>query len=99
VAVDATVARRAGTTVVVRLQVTDTGIGVPEDRQSNIFESFTQADESTNRMYGGTGLGLSICRDPGRLMGRRIGLDSTPGRGSTCWFEIPLAWASPAVAA
>jgi two-component system sensor histidine kinase RpfC len=76
------------TSAVIRFEVTDTGIGIPPEAQARIFESFTQADDSTTRRYGGTGLGTTIAKQLVELMGGRIGLSSAPGIGSTFWCEI-----------
>jgi signal transduction histidine kinase/CheY-like chemotaxis protein len=77
--------------VAVSISVTDTGIGIAEDRQKDVFESFTQADGSVTRTYGGTGLGLSICNQLIGLMGGNVSLESELGKGSTFCIHLDLA--------
>ena len=74
----------------VEFRVKDSGIGIPKDRQSALFQSFTQVDASTTRKYGGTGLGLAICKRLAEMMGGSVGLESDAGQGSTFWFTARL---------
>lgn len=74
----------------VRFTVTDTGLGMSPEQMARLFQSFSQAEESTARLYGGTGLGLAICRQLADLMQGEVGVDSAPGEGSRFWVRLPL---------
>jgi PAS domain S-box-containing protein len=98
VRVNAHVEDSADDALLVRVEVSDTGIGVAPEAIDGLFASFAQADTSTTRRYGGTGLGLSISRQLVDLMGGQIGATSDEGSGSTFWFTARLGRASKAVA-
>ncbi|HIK27867.1 MAG: response regulator [Oscillatoriaceae bacterium SKW80] len=86
VIVQATLQEKTANTVKIHFSVKDTGIGISSEGQQKLFKSFSQVDASTSRQYGGTGLGLAICKQLVELMGGSIGVESTPGIGSTFWF-------------
>ncbi|MFO1015880.1 MAG: ATP-binding protein [Caulobacteraceae bacterium] len=83
----------------VHFQITDTGVGIPLDRRDRLFVRFSQVDGTVARHHGGTGLGLAICKGLVELMDGEIGVRSSPGQGSTFWFEVPMSRADEGTAA
>jgi len=88
VRIDATEVDSTEATALLEFSVTDSGIGIPQDKHDLLFKPFSQADSSATREFGGTGLGLSIVRKLAQLMGGDVGVDSTAGMGSRFWFRI-----------
>ncbi|GEP40139.1 hypothetical protein NPS01_38020 [Nocardioides psychrotolerans] len=93
VAIQARVVEEDDDGLVLRVEVNDTGLGISEAERVGLFDAFTQADRSTTRQHGGTGLGLAISQQLVHALGGEIGLESTPGEGSTFWFTARLGHA------
>jgi signal transduction histidine kinase/CheY-like chemotaxis protein len=91
ISVSVSVTKRHSDEITLLCQVNDTGIGIPTEAQSEIFDSFSQADIATTRKYGGTGLGLAIAKHLAEIMGGAIGVKSVAGKGSSFWFTCRFA--------
>lgn len=88
--ITATCIEETGSAAHLYFTVTDTGIGISPENKANLFKPFFQSDSSISRKYGGSGLGLAICKELAKLMDGKIGVESTPGRGSTFYFSLWL---------
>ncbi|MEJ2038537.1 MAG: response regulator [Desulfosarcinaceae bacterium] len=91
VVIQAELEKASGESVTLRFSISDTGIGIPENRLGDLFQSFQQVDSSHTRKYGGTGLGLAISKRLVEMMGGRISVESEVGRGSTFWFSLEFS--------
>ncbi len=95
ITVDVHLLEQNETSVTLLFQICDTGIGIPPEQQSLIFDAFVQAEDSTTRKFGGTGLGTAISKELVHLMGGTIGVHSKVGQGSVFWFSLPLTLVTP----
>ena len=95
ITVRAILASSDSSTITLRFEVRDTGVGIRLEDRERLFEPFTQGDSRHTRVHGGMGLGLALCKHAVELLHGTIGMDSTPGKGCTVWFTVPFGLTAP----